>query len=117
MEYNSNIWNPTHVYLIDTIESVQRTFTKRIKILAHLTYPERLSILNLEPLELRRLHYDMVQYYKILNHLTSLNPDDNFTYHYPPASSRDPSTLLVKPNGLTDSAIRLFLSQAHRLLD
>jgi hypothetical protein len=70
LEYNSNIWNPTHVYLIDLMENVQRAFTKHVKAISKLPYIERLGIFNLEPLELRRLRYDLVQYYKILNNLT-----------------------------------------------
>jgi ribonuclease P/MRP protein subunit RPP40 len=66
LEYNSNIWNPTHVYLIDLMENVQRAFTKHVKAISKLPYIERLGIFNLEPLELRRLRYDLVQYYKIL---------------------------------------------------
>ena len=31
-EYNSVVWNPTHIYLIDLVESVQRKFSKRIPL-------------------------------------------------------------------------------------
>ena len=37
LEYNSNIWNPTHKYLVDKLENVQRQFTKRISSISHLT--------------------------------------------------------------------------------
>ena len=97
LEYNSNIWNPKQVYFIDLLESVQRAFTKRVKAISKLSYTERLAIFNLEPLELRRLRYDLVQYYKILNNLTPLNPADYFNLHYPLASARDPSPIIVKP--------------------
>ena len=30
LEYNSNVWNPSHKYLIDQLENVQRRFTKRV---------------------------------------------------------------------------------------
>ena len=105
MEYNSNIWNPTQVHLIDLIESVQRGFTKRVKALAQLPYLERLTIFDLEPLELRRLRYDLIQYYKILNNLTPLNPADYFKLHFPLASVRDPSPIIVKPSGFTDHVL------------
>ena len=39
-------------------KSVQRSFTKRIYGLAQLSYPQRLLVCNLEPLELRRLKRD-----------------------------------------------------------
>ena len=62
-----------------------------------MSYAERLAILDLQPLELHRLHYDLVQYYKILNNLTPLNPADYFIMHYPPTSARDPSPIISKP--------------------
>jgi len=98
LEYNSNIWNPTHKYLVDKLENVQRQFTKRITSISHLTYHERLSILDLESLELRCLRYYLIQYYKILNNLTPLlNYAKYFNYPQPSSSSRKPSLFLVKP--------------------
>jgi hypothetical protein len=60
------------------IENVQRNFTKRLPTLKHLTYFERLASLGLEPLELRRLRFDLIYYFKIFNHLTPLDPDEVF---------------------------------------
>jgi hypothetical protein len=97
LEYNSIVWNPVHKYLIDKIESVQRQFTKRIASISNLSYLERLRILGLEPLELRRLHFDLIQYYKIFNNLTSLNHSDYFMLHHPSAVSRKPDSFLIKP--------------------
>lgn len=97
LEYNSNVWNPSHKYLVDQLENVQRRFTKRVKSLSHLSYLERLSFLELEPLELRRLRFDLVQFYKILNNLTLFDPADYFTVHQPSLSSRAPSSFLIKP--------------------
>ena len=48
------------------VDNVQRHFTKRITSISHSTYHERLSILDLESLELRCLRFDLIQYYKIL---------------------------------------------------
>src|SRR5664279_1109442 len=70
LEFNTVIWNPSHKYLIDLIEHVQRRFTKRIPSISSLSYHERLAMINLESLELRRLRYDLIYYYKILNNLT-----------------------------------------------
>ena len=70
LEYNSNVWNPSYKYLIDQLENVQRRFTKRVICLRNYSYVERLAILGLEPLELRRLRCDLTQYYKIFNNLT-----------------------------------------------
>jgi Reverse transcriptase (RNA-dependent DNA polymerase) len=60
LEYNSCIWNPSHKHLIDTIENVQRRYTKRIPYLTSLSYPERLAALKLDTLELRRLRVDLI---------------------------------------------------------
>jgi len=57
LEYNSILLSPNLVYLIDLIESVQRQFKKRIKSLASVPYSNRLNLLNLQSLELRRLHF------------------------------------------------------------
>jgi hypothetical protein len=78
LEYNSIICNPTYKYLIDAIEQVQHNFTKRILAIMLLPYPERLAILDLELLKLRRLRFDLIYYYKVLHNLTSTNPDDVF---------------------------------------
>ena len=59
LEYNSILWSPNLVYLIDLIESVQRKSTKRINSLASVPYSSRLNLLNLQPLELRRLNLDL----------------------------------------------------------
>jgi len=60
-EYASSVWSLKH---INAIEKVQKRFTKRIYSLSHLSYSERLAVINLEPLELRRLNNDLVMYFK-----------------------------------------------------
>jgi hypothetical protein len=72
LEYNCLVWNPCQVHSIDLLENVQRNFSKRIPSLSHLTYFERLALLNLEPLELRRLRFDLTYYYKTLHNLMPL---------------------------------------------
>ena len=47
LEYNSNVWNPSHKYLVGQLENVQRRFTKRITSLKNYSYLERLVILGL----------------------------------------------------------------------
>jgi hypothetical protein len=59
LEYNSLVWNPCHVHSIDVLENMQHNFSKPIPSLSSLTYLERLALLNLEPLELRRLRFDL----------------------------------------------------------
>jgi hypothetical protein len=97
LEYNSIIWNPSQKYLIDSIEHVQRNFTKRIPSLSSLHYPERLASVGLEFLELRRLRFDLVYYFKILNKLTPFCPDDAFIIYTPAECSRSEFPYLQKP--------------------
>ena len=73
LEYVSVVWSPHHVYLIDLIENVQRNFTKRLPGLYFTNYCDRLYLCNLEPLEIRRLHDDVIILYKILHNHTSVN--------------------------------------------
>jgi len=67
---------------------------------SHLSYPERLPVINLEPLELRRLKNDLVMYFKCLNTLVALPSDEyfcqqNHAFHTSTGGSR-----LVIPLGL-----------------
>ena len=39
LEVNTDIWSPSHVYLINMIEDVQKQFTRRL--CSHLTYIDR----------------------------------------------------------------------------
>lgn len=78
LEYNSSIWSPSSKQLIESLESVQRRFTKRIAGMYNLTYHQRLNCLGLESLELRRLRADLLLSYKILFGLTALRSVDFF---------------------------------------
>jgi hypothetical protein len=70
LEYNSCVWNPSRKHLIDSIEAVQRRFTKHIPSLSSLSYSKRLAIINLDLLELRRQSFDLIMYYKVINNIT-----------------------------------------------
>ena len=56
MEYNSVVWSSDLKWDIEAIEKVQRRFTKRLAALKKLSYGQRLKLVNLPSLELRRLH-------------------------------------------------------------
>ena len=78
VEYCSTLWNPCQINLINKLESVQRSFTKRLAGLYNLSYDERCKQLGLERLELRRLHSDLIYCYKIINGLTCLSVNEFF---------------------------------------
>ena len=65
LEYSTQVWSPTYLGDINRLESVQRSFTRRIPQLKNFPYHERLALIGLETLELRRLKKDLVMYFKI----------------------------------------------------
>ena len=97
MEYNSIVWNPIQIHLIDSLENVQRKFTKRIPSLSHLSYVERLKITGLDSLELRRLKFDLINYYKFIVQPFYPELKKRFLFYEPPSSSRSGIPYLQKP--------------------
>ena len=62
------------------VESVQRRYTKRIPGLRDRTYSQRLRILRLDSLELRRLRADLLGVYKIVHGVNNLKFDEFFQF-------------------------------------
>ena len=94
LEYSSPVWNPITVISINKLEHVQYHFANRIPSSRHLTYPERLAILDLEPFEVRRLGFDLHMQYKFFNGLAA----DRFKYSNPTSLfTRSGGPNLVKP--------------------
>ena len=67
LEYASQVWNPVYKGDIESLERVQRTFTKRIPGLQKCSYAERLQLVDLPSLKLRRMHLDLTFTYKLLH--------------------------------------------------
>jgi len=80
VEHNCVIWSPFTVKDIETIESVQRRFTKRLPGLNCSSYAERLKRVHLHRLELRRLYTDLFYCYRILFGLVDLQASDFFQW-------------------------------------
>ena len=97
LEYNCIVWSPTLKKHINAIEKIQRKFTKRIPSLSNMPYLDRLKTINLDSLELRRLRFDLIYYYKILHDLTPHDKNDFFSFHLPPTSLRSATPLLIRP--------------------
>lgn len=53
--------------------------------------------LGLDSLELRRLRFDLINYFKVLNNLSPIAPCDHFLIHHPIPSSRSSMPYLQKP--------------------
>jgi len=114
LEYNSIIWSPCLKKHIDLLERVQRRFSKRIPSLRSKPYLERLACLDIQPLEVRRLHFDLIYYYKIIHNLTPHNPNNLFSFHNPPSSSRNSASFIQKP---TKGSKTFFSSFCNRSVD
>ena len=73
LEYATTVWSPHLSKDILLLENVQLYFTRRVLGYLNLNYPERLILLGLEFLEMRRLQADLILCYKILTENVSVN--------------------------------------------
>jgi len=78
LEYASCVWNPYLIEHIHKIEGVQKYFTKRLYGFSLLSYVDRLARLNAPSLELRRLHFDLVMYFKIIHGIIDVDMNQYF---------------------------------------
>jgi hypothetical protein len=76
LEYACIIWSPAKRALVSKIEKVQRHYTKGIRSIKHLSYKDRLRVLNICSLEERRNIIDIRNTYNMLfskfSHLRAL---------------------------------------------
>jgi hypothetical protein len=79
LEYASQVWSPYMLKDIDHVESVQRSFTKFLPGMRNKPYKERLRLLNLPSLELRRLHLDLALTFSLLHGLLDIDYRRFFT--------------------------------------
>ena len=103
LEYITRAWSPHEIGLINSIEAVQRSFTKRISGLKDTSYAERLSLLGLQSLEHRWLISDLATCFNIVHGHCSLEFAHFFTFSHNPFS-RGPSLRLSIPLVKTNSA-------------
>ena len=73
LEYGTQIWNLAAVQgnykIIMDIEKVQRQLTRLIKGFGKMTYPDRFQELKLTTLLERSIRRDLIETFKICNHL------------------------------------------------
>ena len=85
LEYCSPVCCPSYKYLVDSIESVQRRFTKYLP--SSISYSERLEHLRLDNLELRRLYIDLTPVIPVSMHVSTSSQSELFllgiTYQQP----------------------------------
>ena len=80
VEHNSSLWSPHFKSDIESIERVQRKFTKRLPGFSQYSYQDRLKRLSLPSLELRRLLHDLILCYKIIFGLINVQCDEFFAF-------------------------------------
>jgi ribonucleases P/MRP protein subunit RPP40 len=93
LEFAIQAWCPYDLTDILELENVQKRATKLILELRHFKYEDRLKILKLTTLEVRRLRGDLIQVFKILKdfesvELIGLNAVDSLKSSGPVSSIR-----------------------------
>ena len=78
LEINSQVWSPHLLKDIRRLDTVLRRFTKNLDGLHTFPYTERLTLFNLERLEVRRIRADLLFVYKLLFGFTALRAEDYF---------------------------------------
>ena len=78
MEFAVPTWSPWTVADKEVLEKVQERAIRMISGLKGETYEERLAELGMPSLELRRVHYDLVQVYKIIRGKDNVDPSTWF---------------------------------------
>ena len=78
VEYCCPLWNPNKIYDIQSIESIQRQFTRRILGLKDTDYWNRLKELKLTSLQRRRERYTIIHLWKVLQGICPNDLDIQF---------------------------------------
>ena len=73
VEYAPQILSPYQILLIDAIEGIKRSFTKRLPGFANKSCAKRLHSLHLQRLEHRRLLFDLIICFNIVRGFTALS--------------------------------------------
>ena len=108
---NTRILNHSMVESINELQHVQRHFTGRIPYIRHRSYPERLAIVDYEPLEVERVHFDLLVYYKTVNGLVAISKADDFKYSNPNSLfTCSGGSELVKPYASRIKSLTIFYS-------
>lgn len=87
------------------------TISSRISFTRHLSYPDRLAVLYLETLEIRRVRFDLLLYYKICrsDSIGVINHSDHFkSINYTSLQTRSNSPKVVTPIGCSNKLLNNF---------
>ena len=75
LEYNTSVWFPLSLTGEHRIEKVQRRATRLVPYLQCLSYPQRLSRLQLPSLKFRRRRNDLVNVFRIIKGMDDVDPN------------------------------------------
>ena len=81
LEFNTTIWSPFLLKDINKLESIQRKFTKfafKKCSIPFENYKSRLYMINMLSLKSRRIFFDLILMYKIINNISDLTFDNYF---------------------------------------
>ena len=107
LEYNTPVWSPYLSKDIDAIENVQARYTKiicRRCSIPFSSYSDRLSKLNLLSLRSRRIRFDLITLFKIINNMSDLSFDSFFKIKNSPYPLRGGSSK-IQPKHRFDDGI------------
>ena len=65
-DYCSQLWSPSSILHIQELESIQRSFLKKIKGLSSMNYWKQLKSINMYSLQRRREQYRIIYVWSIL---------------------------------------------------
>ena len=75
LDFGCQLWSPHQAKHINSIEKVQRSFTKHISGMYSLSYSERVTSLNLYSVQRRRERYIIIYVWKMLeSKVLNFNP-------------------------------------------
>jgi len=112
LEYCGTTWCPYLRKHEIKLETMQRRATKIIPTLSKLSYTDRLKKLKLDTLHYRRRRGDLLQVYRILNGIDSLDSDSFFEVSH--SVTRGNSRKLLKPRANTNVKLHSF---SHRVIN
>ena len=76
IDYCSQVWRPYLKKDVNSIEKIQKRYTKMVEGCKSLKYEQRLKKLKLTTIEERQRRLDMILTYKILNDRSNIYPKD-----------------------------------------
>ena len=107
LEYNTPVWSPYLSKDINAVEKVQKRFTKIVCRRCNIpfsSYNDRLAKLNLLSLQNRRVRFDLITLYKIVNNLSDLNFNAFFILQNSPYALRNNSLKILPKKRFNSSA-------------